>query len=390
MDHKALWLTPIFALSLLAVPGCGSDDAEADAAGACTVTDLGDGTSAIRCPDGTELVVQNGKDGDKGDKGDQGDKGNTGEDGKDGKDGKDAEPPCSLAENADGTHSLTCGGKTVVVGDDCEGGFQGDLWVAAPGSYFHDSSLTLFQATSCTWIRGSLYVEEYERKALPKALARIDKIDGDLYIGYDYGNDELESVSFPELKSIGEGLHIMWNYALKEIDDFPKLETIGERFSVDYNVELQAIGDFPVLTSAESLAFRDSPKLESIGSFDELVNIGNLEWYGLDGLTDMGSFPRLERAGVFKFGGNHSMESLADFPELEVLEGLAGYAHILEISDNEKLASIDGLKQVTSVGGDVYIGDNPELDQSDVDDLLDGIDITGDVNTCGNKGGASC
>src|SRR5690606_15353587 len=41
-------------------------------AGNCTIVDLGDGTSAIKCPDGSELVVQNGKDG---------------KDGKDGADG---------------------------------------------------------------------------------------------------------------------------------------------------------------------------------------------------------------------------------------------------------------------------------------------------------------
>lgn len=393
MNQKPFFLTSFVALSLFAIAGCGSDDADADSngAGTCRVVDLGDGTSAIRCPDGSELVVKNGTNGQVGKDGKDAVDGKDGKDGKDGADGKDADSTCSLAHNEDGTHTLTCGDKSVVIGAPCEGGFPDDLWVTSPDSSFHDPSLTLFQVTTCTWIRGSVYVTEYSEKELPNALLRIENIDGSLQIGYDYGNDELESVSFPALKTVGDKLRFSWNDAMKEIADFPKLESIGGRLKVDNNQELRKIGNFPLLTSVQGLEFRDSDKLESIGSFDQLVNTGSLEWYFLDNLTTMGSFPRLERAATFNFGENHSMESLADFPALYAIEGSSSYMYAVEIWGNQKLAAIDGLKNVTTVDGKIYIADNPELPQADVDDLIDALDeLTGSVITCGNKDGDSC
>ena len=70
---------------------------------------------------------QDGKDGAKGEKGDQGEQGKQGEKGDQGKqgpkgdDGKDGEDgtDCSLADNGDGTVSVTCGDSTIMINWPC-------------------------------------------------------------------------------------------------------------------------------------------------------------------------------------------------------------------------------------------------------------------------------
>lgn len=362
MKRKPSWLLP-FAFSLLAVVGCGRDDSEATPAGNCEIVDLGDGSSAIRCPDGTELVVRNGKDGEKGDKGDDGN--------------QDA---CTLGEK-DGKFTLTCGDQSIVIGDACEDGF--------PLSIIFDGDTTeagwvLFAVSNCTWVRGDVSIEGGGE--IPAALARIEKIDGMLGIT----ETAIEEVSFPNLTEV-DVLYVIMNEALTSVD-FPSLVDV-RNFAISNNPQLTTLG-FPSLTNVErSLRLEENPALTTVDAFPKLETVG--DWFvivGNDGLEAVGGFTSLERVGSLAVYDNDALVSVADFPALEEITGSDGPvgSSVVYIANNPVLASFGKLGSVSTIDGDVTVVNNPELPQEVIDELLDGIDITGGLYVCGNKGGGEC
>ena len=352
MTHKARWLTPLFALSLFALPGCGSD--EGDAAGSCTIADLGDGTSAIRCPDGSELVVKNGTDGKDGVDGKDGEKGDKGDKGDD--------ADCTLDE-VDGQYTLTCGGQSVVIGDSCADGFAPDLVIENDKSM----SLALFQVTNCTWLRGDLNVYKYPNAELPEALSRIEKIDGWISISESHA---LEEMSLPRLVEVGTDIGIIYNDAIEKVS-FPALKTVGRFLTIDYNENLSDISGFGVLESVgASFTIDTNPLLETLGSFDSLTKVGALNVWENASLETLGDFPKLQTIEC-------EHEDCMDLGRLSIL-------------DNDVLTSIAGLSALEKVEGRVTVADNPSLPESDVEDFIDGLAEVGEREVCGNKDGVAC
>lgn len=379
MARKTRSLIPFVTVSLLTVAGCGGGG-EATTVGTCTIVDLGDGTSAIRCPDGSELVVKNGEKGDKGDKGDKGEKGDPGEKGADGKDGKDAEPTCTLTDNGDGTVELTCGDVSVVLGDECEEGFPCDVRFGRTASYDETTRRVLFQSTDCTWVRGNVYVLDYELAELPRALLRVTRIDGTLWIGRSHA---LEQVSLPRLETIGGDLSIDDNSALTTIADFPSLTKVKTLLIGD-NESLASVGSFPKLSSVGTFAVLENDVLVTIGDFDELTEAGSLEFEDLALVENLGTFPKLAKVRDRLYVGyTDALERLPDFPALENV----GHLHIVE---NANLSDIAGLSSLEVVEKDLRIANNPKLSNADIDELRDHLDVSGVKVVCGNDGEASC
>lgn len=324
MKRSALAFASLLALALTTTVGCSDSFADnGGMGGGCTVVDLGDGTSAIRCDDGTEVVVQTGK------------HGKDGKDGVDGKDGKEAEgQPCTLTDMGDGTQELTCGSISVILGDSCKEGFPTTVVVTNPHE-IDGITWAMFKTTNCTWVRGAVVIANYPDAELPKALARIEKVDDALVV---QGNRALKSVAFPNLKSVGGFLHFVNNDVL------------------------ETIGDFPALTSADSIYLDSNPALLGVGSFPKLASVN----------------------GDIYIGKNSKLESLPDFASLKTIEGN------LWVEFNNKLESIDGLDKVERVYGDVSIIENPKLPQCAADALLAGITIDGYTDTYGNDDAATC
>lgn len=388
MKRKSLGLLAFAPLALVAIAGC-SDDAADDAAldgkgGSCTVKDLGNGTSEIRCPDDTSVIIDNGRTGAPGREGEKGRDGRDGASGKDGKDGKDVQSPCVLTDNPDGTHSLTCGGKSVVIGAPCEDGFPGDVIVTDP-EYGESMMLTLFQVTSCTWVRGDVIAVEYPGDELPKALARIEKVDGDLVIAE---NEALTTVAFPALQTVGGDLVFAGNPELVETGAFPKL-TSAKSLVWYQNEALETVGAFPKLETVEDLIWIDVPLLTATPAFPELVSVGkDLGWANNASLEAIGGFPKLESVESLEVKENAALTDLAG------LSALTRITADLTITDNALLASLEALEGLTEVGGDFTIIDNPSLPQCEIDALIDLIEdadgIGGTTTTSGNDEDAVC
>lgn len=314
--------------------------------------------AAASCPDGSELVSKNGP---------AGKDGVDGRDGQDGKDGKDAEAPCTLTDNGDGTFDLSCGDVSVVLGDECENGFPGDVRYGANPTDEEAKLLTLFQATSCTWIRGDLVVKEYEGEQLPRALSRIVKVDGDAEF---LDNEHLTKISLPRLTTVGGELYVALNGALETID-FPALTTIEGDLTVGGNHALVDLDGFPAVESIGLLSIYENSSLERVSNFVALESVGGIKvWWSA------------------------ALESIAEFPALEAIvgfgQGVGTPYPILYVAENDVLSSVGKFGTVDFIDGHVEIMDNPELDHSGIEDLLDGIQVTGDTRICGNKNGPDC
>lgn len=100
-----------FAFSACSAGGSG------EAVSSCTVEDNGDGTATISCDDGTEATVSNGTDGDPGADGDPGTPGEEGDPGAPGEDGAS----CTVADNDDGTATITCGETEATIATGADG-----------------------------------------------------------------------------------------------------------------------------------------------------------------------------------------------------------------------------------------------------------------------------
>ena len=80
-----------------------------------------------------------------------------------------------------------------------------------------------------------------------------------------------------------------------------------------------------------------------------------------------------------------TLRALTDLDGLANLSSLGGY---LSISSNDSLTHLDGLSSLTQVDGDVFINNNPLLCQSVVDALLASCTIIGLVqDITGNNSG---
>jgi len=367
MKPTSPWLIPFFALALLPVAGCGTDDADSSPAGVCTIVDLGDGTSAIRCPDGSEVVVRNGADGEKGDKGEKGD-----------------DRACTLGES-DGKYTLTCGDHSVVIGDSCADGFPLDV-VVRDDTDEYATLLTLFEVSNCTWIRGDVSIRNTGE--IPPALLRVERIDGDLEIVHI----DLEELILPNLTELATGVKIAANASLAKVE-LPSLTTAGIVLIAE-NDALTSVS-MPVLgTVGEGLAIYNNPSLPAIDGFSAVESMGTLYVAQNASLETIGNFASLVSVGSIELWDNDALESVAEFPALEELKGFGDGASaeysILWASDNAVLSSFGKLGSVSTIDGHVSFMNNPELLESAIDDLLDGIDVTGTVVTCGNKGGSGC
>ena len=108
----------------------------------------------------------------------------------------------------------------------------------------------------------------------------------------------------------------------------------------------------------------------------------------------MSNFAALKTVGGIRVEDNLALETVADFSALDEITGFeegadADYA-IVHIEDNLALRSFGKLGTVSEIDGHVRIVNNPELTQADVDILLAGISISGDVIACNNKDGDVC
>jgi len=278
------------------------------------------------------------------------------------------------------------------------------------------AAIDTFGDSGCTEITGNVWIEGGDITHLD-GLKDIESIGGNLSIVFISKLKNLNGLD--HLTSIGGYLRIGYNDQLKSLDGLEYLISIGGNLEIYNNAELTDISglvnidpntitnlyiynntnlatcnidafceylateepiivitgnaegcnkkedimaacapvcpeDITFTTQAEIDAFGDSGCTEitgniNIGKYDTVSNITNLN--GLANLTSIG--------GYLKIDSN---------PQLANLNGLNGLTNIgshLHIGFNDQLESLDGLEHLTSIGGDLFISYNDQLENLD-------------------------
>ncbi|MBC8321794.1 MAG: T9SS type A sorting domain-containing protein [Bacteroidetes bacterium] len=176
-------------------------------------------------------------------------------------------------------------------------------------------------------------------------LDNIDSIGGDFNIGVlpSYtrsGNDSLINLDeLNNLTSIGGSLYIGWNASLVSIEGLNNLSSIGGSLSIEGNATLVSLEGLNI-TSVESLNIHSNSSLPDLTGLENLVLIS-------DNL-DIGTV----RCGGHAIwcAGNTSMITL------DGLNNLSSIGGDLIILCNDSLTSLESLENLTSIAGDLNIG----------------------------------
>ncbi len=206
---------------------------------------------------------------------------------------------------------------------------------------------------------------------LIKTLDGINKKDSKTSYGLIHieGNPRLEDISaFQHLESISS-FTIKDNEVLQEIPNYRAhhISTI----KIEENPNLIDLSGLSNLTFCRNAHIIGNQKLayvsflKNIQSFEilDISNNENLKTLNFDNLLSVGS----PETGLFKISGNKSLKNLDGFYNFQRITPAYDYNRYeyipneLEISNNDSLLHLDGLRQLEYVGGHLRIFENSQL-----------------------------
>lgn len=209
----------------------------------------------------------------------------------------------------------------------------------------HDSLEKITGFTKLNTIRGDLRLLENIKLTDISGFSSLNLIKGDLNIDRNtsynsLGNESLIGLNgFLSLSKV-EGDFVIGNNTL--LEDFSGLNNL-----------IEVSGDFLLNNNPSLLNFKGLESLEIIGGhFDINFNSVLQDFTGLNSLSSIGS---LINGGNFNILGNTSLINFNGLDSFTVADG------VISIWQNENMKSLDGLNQLTDVGG-FYLSNVPLLE----------------------------
>ena len=184
------------------------------------------------------------------------------------------------------------------------------------------------------------------------SMARLEQLEGHLSV---YSNLFLRSLDLPLLQSVGNDeniavLYVRLNHALEELY-LPALETVTGVLKVSSNLTMTAL---------------EMPSLLETGRGLYISYCEVLESYELP----------IEEVGGFLFVANSFVSSVA-FPELRTVD------EDFNVIFNQNLSEAS-FPKLESIGSNLIIEANPELSEAQIDEILAGVEIGGEVRIVNN------
>ena len=194
---------------------------------------------------------------------------------------------------------------------------------------------------------------------------------------------QLHLARLPRLSSL-DALHNLEYCPRFHFQDLPSLTTLTAlRLECHVSLHLGNTGivdlsSLPPTDRPVDLKLIKNPKLSSLAGLSDSTVIKLLWVDGDSALTRLDGLAGLPITIAL---------AIRNCPLLTSLEGLEGVHALhadLGVSHNDALTSFEGLSALDSVGGGVYIFDNPALCDTLVDAFLTGVVVNGKTNVSGN------
>ncbi len=255
---------------------------------------------------------------------------------------------------------------------------------------------------SLTLIGGNLSIEKCDALKTLKGLEKLTSVGGALSIRY---NDSLENIGFFNNLSLVNRLYITGNHSLTSLEMSSNLTSLDTLLIS----EMDRVNDFDDLTSVQKLHIRDVEHFEGLENITFVKNLhidGVTSFAGLNSLTSVENLTISNMTNLKGFDGltsinnlfmsnmgdieglNHitSVENLAvtNMTSLKGLEHFTSIGRNLEISGSASLKTLDGLNNIVSVGGNIFIAyyNNSLINLKGLDNLISagGISLLGNAS----------
>jgi len=190
-------------------------------------------------------------------------------------------------------------------------------------------------------------------------------------------------IGLDNLERIGEALRIVENKNLVEINNFNNLISVNGGLTIEFNENLENISSFNTLIYDSSIetgetnfdiAIQFNPSLIEINGFNQVQEV--IGWFSIRDnliLSKIEGFNNLETIGFNFYVVNNPLDTINAFNNLETVENeftlwntniinLANFNSLANIGErfwldyNHQLINLDGLSNLTTVGGAIRIG----------------------------------
>ena len=166
-------------------------------------------------------------------------------------------------------------------------------------------------------------------------------------------NEALRSLpAFDNLERIGGYFQMVRMNRLETISAFGRLKSVGGNLNIDNHVALESLSGFDSLERVRGVLQLSGLTLaETISGFGELKNVeGEMAILSNNALREIPDFNKLDSVGALRIE-SPILQALPAFSALRISRG------DLEITSNNSITSISGFASLTTVLGDLKIGD---------------------------------
>lgn len=212
--------------------------------------------------------------------------------------------------------------------------------------------------SSLTFIAGDLDINYNDGLTSLNGLSNIETVNGFLHIGENNSLENLNGIA--NINSV-ESIQIAFNYSLSQIDGLQNITSLTGELSIfrcDNLVNINGLENISQIGGTLNLANIPISNVDSLSNLNSVA--GNISIYDCDNLEDLDGLSNLQVIGGTLYIGKYPFisPSLNGNSNLTSIQGLSNITHIggnLEIGDNESLLDLNGLQNLESIDGELYL-----------------------------------
>lgn len=218
----------------------------------------------------------------------------------------------------------------------------------------NDSLKNLEGLNNVTMIKGSLIIQYNNNLIALSGLDNVTFIGAMISIS---GNAMLSSLTGLNIESAQTYFYISLNHSLHDFSGLNKLTSVGKNLSVYNNDALTSLNGLENLTSiGNELRLQDNPLLSDLSVLEGLKTVRKIYISSNPSLATLSCFVRMK-----EIEGSLTVRECHLLNDLEGLDNLTTIGGSLSIWDNDGLTTLMGLSRLTYVGAGVSISKNDSL-----------------------------